>query len=195
MPVRIDHQIISQIIPEKSKVLDLGCGNGELLSLLQKENKARVQGVDIDENSIYECVAKGLSVVHSDIDNGLRGYPDQSFDFVILNQSLQEVRHVDMVLKGAFRVGKQVIVGFSNFGEFKSRAMLFFRGKSPVTPALPYFWYETPNVHFITIKDFQIYCHAMKLHVLKTYYFSKFRRVRFWPNLRAAAALFILDIS
>ena len=152
-----------------------------------------MQGVELNEQSIYQCVAKGLSVVHSNLDDGLRGYPDHSFDYVILNESLQEVRHVDLVLKEAFRVGRRVIVGFPNFAALRSRVMLCFGGRSPVTASLPYHWYDTPNLRFLTIKDFERYAADQNLEVLESHYLSATAEVRLWPNLFASTAIFVIS--
>src|SRR4030066_445427 len=124
----LEYGAILKWIRQGSSVLDLGCGNGELLALLVREKKVRAQGIEIDEHAIYQCVAKGLSVFHEDIDNGLSDYGDQSFDYVILNQSFQQVKKPDIVLREALRVGKEVIIGFPNFAYFPARLQIFFRG-------------------------------------------------------------------
>ena len=153
--IRPDHQVIFDMIEPGSRVLDLGCGTGDLLHLLARDKDARVQGIELDEKAIYECVKKGLSVCQSDIESGLAEYPDGSFDYVILNQSLQEIRKVSFLLREALRVGSRVIVGFPNFAHINARIWLFFGGKAPMTPSLPYRWYDTPNVRFLSIGDFR----------------------------------------
>lgn len=166
--IRIDHRIILGLIKPHSTVLDLGCGAGELLYILAKEKYVHGQGIEVDEQAIYKCVAKGLNVFHGDIDTGLSEYKDKSFDYVILNQSLQQIIHVDKVLQDALRVGKEVIVGFPNFAYYKSRLQIFFQGKAPVTGALPYQWYETPNLHFLSILDFIAYCRIKGINIGKS---------------------------
>src|SRR5512136_509860 len=125
---RLDHRIIFDLIEPGSKVLDLGCGNGDLMYILTREKNVKAQGIEVDDAAVYECVKKGLSVFHSDIETGLIEYPDRSFDYVILNQSLQEVKKADFVLQEALRVGKKVIVGFPNFAHINARLRILFRG-------------------------------------------------------------------
>jgi len=191
---RLDYDAITGIVEAGSRVLDLGCGNGELMLLLEKKKKARIQGIELDEKAIYECVEKGLSVFHSDIDSGLSEYPDKSFDYVILNQSMQQVKKADFVLNEAMRVGKKVIVGFPNFASLKARFMLFFRGKAPITQSLPYHWYDTPNLRFLSISDFKGYCASKGIKILKSYYLGRRFAVRFWPNLLAMDAVFVITV-
>jgi methionine biosynthesis protein MetW len=174
-------------------VLDLGCGGGELLERLVKEKGVRAEGIEINEQAIHQCVAKGLSVINEDIEKGLEGYADKSFDYVILNQSLQQVKHLDAVLADVLRVGKRVIVGFPNFTHYKARFQLFFKGKTPVTPALPFKWYDTPNLHFLSISDFVGYCHEKNIKIEKSAYFSNDRAIRFLPNLFAVIGVFLIS--
>ena len=190
--VRLDHKIIYGIVKPGSGVLDLGCGTGELLSLLAKEKDAKVQGIELSEEAIYKCVEKGLSVFHGDIDTGLAEYPDKSFDYVILNQSMQEVRKVDFVIEEALRVGKNVIVGFPNFAYWRARLRLFLKGKTPVTYSLPYRWYNTPNLHFLSISDFKEFCSEKKITISEAYYLGRKRVTKILPNLLALNAIFII---
>ncbi len=190
--VRLDHGIICRIIEPGSTVLDLGCGNGDLLVLLREEKKVRGQGIEVDEAAIFQCVEKELSVFHLDFGSGLSSFPDLSFDYVILNQSLQETLHVEFVLNEALRVGKRVVVGFPNFAHIKARMQLFFRGATPVTNSLPHLWYNTPNLHFLTISDFERFTVERKIKVLERHYFTKESLVRFRPNLFAMNAIFVV---
>jgi len=188
----LGYKAIMQMIESNSSVLDLGCGNGELLEYLTTQKHIRGQGVEIDEQSIYKCVAKGLSVTHSDIDTGLSEYADQTFDYVILNQTFQQVKKPDYVLTEALRVGHKVIVGFPNFVYYKARLQLFFKGKVPVTPSLPYEWYDTPNLHFFSIADFKNYCKKRKISIEKTAFIGNKRNVYILPNIFAQVGIFLI---
>ncbi|NIM14131.1 MAG: methionine biosynthesis protein MetW [Candidatus Aminicenantes bacterium] len=191
--VRLDHQIICDIIEPGTSVLDLGCGNGDLLALLRQEKHVKGQGIELKESAIFECVEKGISVFHMDFDSGLSSYPDKSFDYVILNQSLQETLHVEFVLQEALRVGKKVVVGFPNFAHLRARIQLFFRGRTPVTNALPYLWYNTPNLHFLSISDFERFMAERKIKVIERYYYCGSSVVRFLPNLFAMNAIYVIN--
>ena len=191
--IRPDHQVIFDMIEPGSRVLDLGCGTGDLLQLVARDKDARVQGIELDEHAIYECVRKGLSVCQSDIESGLAEYPDGSFDYVILNQSLQEIRKVFFLLREALRVGNRVIVGFPNFAYINARVCLGLGGKAPMTPSLPYRWYDTPNVRFLSISDFRSFCAEKGFAVRKACFLNGERRITFWPNLRALGAIFLLE--
>jgi methionine biosynthesis protein MetW len=190
--MKLDHKIIAQIITEGAHVLDLGCGNGELLSTLEKEKKAFVQGIELNENEMHRCVESGLTVLQGDIETGLIDYPDQSFDYVILNQIMQEIKKADFVIQEALRVGKRVIIGFPNFAHIRARLTLLISGKTPINEALPYYWFETPNIRFLTIRDFLDYCHKKNIKIEQQYYLSKTKLISFLPNLFALNALFVI---
>jgi len=191
--LQVDYKAIHEIIEPGATVLDLGCGEGDLLALLVKENKVKGQGIEIDDDCVYKCVEKGVSVYHGDLDTGLADYQDKSFDYVILNQTMQQLRKPDTVIKEALRVGKRVIVGFPNFCYLTSRIQIFFHGRVPVTPALPYDWYDTPNLHFLSIKDFEVYCSRRGVRVEKTIFLSKKTVINFLPNLMARNAVFVIS--
>jgi len=189
---KIENELIMEWISEGSTVLDLGCGNGELLSQLIEEKHVRAQGIELSDEAIHRCVARGLSVFQEDIDSGLAAYGDKSFDNVILNQTFQQVKKPDLVLREALRVGKKVIVGFPNFCYITDRFQIFFRGRVPVTPSLPYEWFDTPNLHFLSIADFQEYCKKRGFQIEKSVFIRGNTKVRFFPNLFAEVGLFLL---
>jgi methionine biosynthesis protein MetW len=191
--IRPDHQVIFDMIDPGSRVLDLGCGTGDLMNLLMRQKNTWVQGIELDENAIYECVKKGLSVCQSDIESGLSEYPDRSFDYVILNQSLQEIRKVFFLLQETLRVGNRVIVGFPNFAHINARVCLGIGGLAPMTPSLPYRWYDTPNVRFLSISDFSGFCAEKGFTVEKARFLNGQKAITFWPNLRALSAIFLLS--
>jgi methionine biosynthesis protein MetW len=189
-----EYKIIVGMVESGSSVLDLGCGNGDLLAILKKERGiVRSQGIEIDEKAIYECVAKGVSVFHGDIDSGLSEYSDKSFDYVILNQTFQQVKKPDVVLAEALRVGGKVIVGFPNFAYLTARFHLGIRGRAPITKSLPYKWFNTPNIHFLSIADFWDYCKNREIKIEKANYQNNSKPVRFMPNIFALLGVFLIS--
>lgn len=190
---RTEQQTILNWISHGASVLDLGCGDGELLSLLIRERDIRAQGIEISDQAVHTCVAAGLSVFQQNIDSGLAEYAEKSFDYVILNQTFQQVRKPDLVLTEARRVGRKVVVGFPNFCYIADRFQIFFRGRVPVSASLPYEWYDTPNLHFLSITDFREYCLKRQIKVEDTAYIGGRGRVKFLPNLFAEIGLFLLS--
>jgi len=191
--MRLEHRIILDWVDPKATVLELGCGDGTLLALLAGEKQVRAQGIEIDAKAVHDCVEKGLSVLQEDFESGLSGYPDGSFDFLILDQSLQQVRKPDPILKEAMRVGRRVIVGIPNFAHYSVRLQILFGGRVPVTPALPHEWYDTPNLHFLSISDFIEYCRRTDFRIEDSAFVSKNRRVRVLPNVRAELGVFLIS--
>ena len=191
--LKLDQSLVFDLIKPGSSVLDLGCGDGELLATLMREKKCKVQGIEIDEQAVYKCVAKGVNVLHGDIDSDLPDYADKSFDYVVLNQSFQQVKQPEVVLRESLRVGREVIVSFPNFVHYSARVQLFFRGRTPVTPSLPYEWHNTPNVHFLSILDFLVYCRQRHIKIKASAFVGKTRRVRLLPNLFALVGIFLLS--
>jgi methionine biosynthesis protein MetW len=189
----IEQIVISSWINSGASVLDLGCGDGELISLLIRNKQVHAQGVELSEQAIGNCVATGLSVFQQDIDTGLTEYAEKSFDYVILNQTLQQVKKPDFVIKEALRVGKKVIIGLPNFCYITDRFQIFFRGKVPVSASLPYEWYDTPNLHFLSIADFKEYCRKNHMTVESSSFISKNRKVKFLPNLFGEVGLFLVS--
>lgn len=154
LSTRVDFELISSFIKPHSKVLDVGCGDGTLLDLLQVRQKVDGRGVELSQTGVDQCLAKGLSVIQGDADSDLIYYPDVGFDYVILSQTLQATHNPRKVLEQLLRIGNRVIISIPNFGYWRVRASLLFRGRMPVTKELPYSWYDTPNIHFCTLKDF-----------------------------------------
>jgi len=151
---RVDFDVIASLVEPGSRVLDVGCGDGELLELLQKARNVDGRGVELSQKGVNESVARGLSVIQGDADSDLKYYPDSGFDYVILSQTLQATRNPKNVLTELLRIGERAIVSFPNFGHWRVRASLAVHGRMPVTKDLPYSWYDTPNIHFCTIRDF-----------------------------------------
>ena len=151
--LHLNYKIITEMIESNASVLDVGCGDGTLMKMLQ-EKKVQVTGIDIDQDNIIKCLEKRLSVIQGDIDEGLLGFPDKSYDYVILNQTLQSTEKPDFVIQEMLRIGKKVVISFPNFAYWKVRFYLMFQGKMPKSKILPFEWYNTPNIHLLTIKDF-----------------------------------------
>ncbi|THB65076.1 MAG: methionine biosynthesis protein MetW [Spirochaetaceae bacterium] len=188
-----DYNQIIKMIEPNSRVLDLGCGNGELLLRLAKEKNVSGTGVDKEESMILQCIQRGISVFQGDLDEGLKDYPDGSYDYVILNRTLQMVSQPVFLLQEMVRVGKKVIVNFPNFGYIVNRLQLTFLGKMPVNKRIPFQWYDTPNIHFCTRRDFTRLCHELKIPVLRKIDLQNGRKmISFMPNLFASEVCMML---
>ncbi len=195
--LRSDLALVGALVPEGSRVLDLGCGSGTLMEYLRDERGCTVRGLEIDAERISRAIGRGLSVVQGDLDEGLVGYPDRSFDVAVLAQTLQVVRSPSLVLAEMLRVADQAIVSFPNFGHWRVRAHLALRGRMPVSRAIPYTWYETPNIHHTTIRDFRDFVTAHGGQIvhelaLATGPGSAIRPVNLVPNLRADLAVAVI---
>ncbi|MDF2118437.1 methionine biosynthesis protein MetW [Roseiarcaceae bacterium H3SJ34-1] len=151
---RLDHLLIAGLVERNTRVLDVGCGDGALLRLLTEQRGVDGRGIELSKEGVNDCVAKGLSVIQGDADTDLADYPDDSFDYVILSQTIQATRHPKIVLEHMLRVGRRAVVSFPNFGHWKLRLQLLFQGRMPMTGILSNPWYDTPNIHFCTIRDF-----------------------------------------
>lgn len=189
---RSDYAIISEWIEPGSRVLDLGCGDGELLAWLAENKSVQARGIEIDVRRVQRAIARGVSVYHGDIDQGLTDCPDESFDFVILSQTLQETRRPLHVLREMLRVGRRAIVAFPNYGHWSVRLALLVRGRAPVTRCFPYQWYDSPNIHFFTIRDFQALVCEQGWKVEREIFLSGRYSGRFLANLLAEVAVFLL---
>ena len=158
---RVDLVVVAEMVEPGAKVLDVGCGDGELLRLLADTRGVDGRGIELSREGVNECVAKGLAVIQGDADTDLADYPDDAFDYVILSQTLQATRAPRVVLEHMLRIGRRAIVSFPNFGHWRIRMQVMFRGRMPRTDNLPYVWYDSPNIHFCTIKDFRELCAAV----------------------------------
>ncbi len=163
--LRIDLRLIADMVEPGSRALDVGCGDGELLDYLNREKQVDGRGIELSSDGVNACVSSGLSVIQGDADQDLDDYPNQSFDFAILGQTLQATHEPHNVLKNLVRIGKHAIVSFPNFGYWQVRASLMFLGKMPQTKTLSYNWYDTPNIHFCTIMDFVALCQTLGIKI------------------------------
>jgi methionine biosynthesis protein MetW len=162
-----EFKVIADLLPNNSRVLDVGCGDGSLMNYLVKEKNIETRGLELDQNNVQECLNKGLTVIQGNAETELYQFPKQSFDCVVLSQTLQAFYKPDKVLNELLRIGKSVIVSIPNFGYWKVRTSLLFFGKMPVTKTLPNSWYNTPNLHMCTIKDLFNYCADNKINIKK----------------------------
>jgi len=189
---RSDYAIISELVQPDTRVLDVGCGEGELLEWLAVNKHVDARGVEIVGAKVQKAIARGVSVYQGDIDQGLADYPDHAFDYVILSQTLQETRAPLEVLREMLRVGKRAIVSFPNFGHWTVRRAMLFSGQAPKTKLFPYDWYNSPNIHFLSINDFEDLCRKQHFPIEKRYFLSGATRVAAFPNLFAQTAVFLL---
>ncbi len=171
--IQLNYEVVTDIIPNSAKVLDLGCGDGTLFSKLVKEKNIKGMGIEIDQNKVIEALENGVPVIQGDIDEGLKQFPDNSFDYAILNQTLQSTEKPDLVTDEMLRVAKKAVVSFPNFAYWKVRFYLFFKGKMPKSKALPYEWYNTPNIHLMTVNDFFEFCKKRNIKILKSVYLTR----------------------
>ena len=167
MTLRRDLQIIADLINENARVLDLGCGEGELLAHLQSTKNVNGYGLDVDPGNICTCLAKGVNVIEQDLDEGLANFPDNSFDMVVMTETLQSVRRPDHLLREMLRIGQECIVTFPNFGYWPYRLQLMMAGRMPVARHIPYSWYDTPNIHLCTFADFEALCGQLGLQIIQ----------------------------
>jgi homoserine O-acetyltransferase len=188
---RVDYELIESLIEPYSNVLDIGCGDGELLAGLIADKNIEGEGVELQEELVLACVNRGLSIIQHDIERGLANYPDKSFDYVILSQTVQTVKDPEKVFRELLRVGRKVIVSFPNFAHWRSRLHLLFTGRAPVTKHLPYGWYNSPNIHFLSLEDFDDFCRKLDVKVEKRIPLAKTGPVRFAPNLFADQVIFV----
>jgi methionine biosynthesis protein MetW len=195
---RIDHLLVADMVKPGARVLDVGCGDGSLLALLRERAQVDGRGIELTREGVSACLAKGLSVIQGDADADLAAYPNDVFDYVILSQTLQATKNPKAILEHMLRIGKHAIVSFPNFGHWRVRFEIGFKGRMPVTDNLPYSWYNTPNIHFCTIRDFVALCSEVNATMEKAAAFkANGQPVRFeapwWMwNLFGEQAVFLL---
>tara|TARA_B110000914_G_scaffold37702_1_gene30858 strand:- start:254 stop:841 length:588 start_codon:yes stop_codon:yes gene_type:complete len=186
--------VIEKWVEEKAKVLDLGCGNGDILSKLQKTKSINGLGVEIEEKNIEECLLKNINVIEQNIDDGLANFSNDSFDVVILSQTIQVLKNPNTALEEITRIGKTCIVTIPNFGHWRSRLSLLFNGRMPVTSPLPESWYETSNIHLCTLQDFEMLCAELSISIEERVAVSSNNESKWylniWPNLFSASAIY-----
>ena len=167
LKMKKEFKVIADLLPNNTRVLDVGCGDGSLMNLLVKEKNIEVRGLELEKQNVQECIYKGLPVIQGNAETELYQFPNQSFDYVVLSQTLQAFYNPDKVLRELLRIGKSVIVSIPNFGYWKVRTSLLFFGKMPMTKTLPNSWYNTPNLHMCTIKDLFNYCDEQNIKIKK----------------------------
>ena len=187
--VRPDFAAIAAWIPQGASVLDLGCGDGSLLRYLMDTRKARGYGVEISDLNIVTCIQNGVNVIQGNLESGLSGFESNAFDFVILSQTLQAMRHTEALMQEILRVGRVGIVSFPNFGYWQNRLDIL-RGNMPVSEDLPYQWYDTPNVHLCTLHDFENFCHNQRVTILERRVMTGGNEVKLLPNLLGSTAVY-----
>lgn len=187
---------ISDEIPDEARVLDLGCGNGDLLWSLIRNKNITGYGVDIDTEAIINCIGKGISAIQYDLEDMPLQFANKSFDMVIFNQTLQQIHNVDALISEMLRIGKECLLGFTNFGYFPNRTQILFGGRMPQSDDLPFSWHDTPNVHYLTVLDFKRYCTEHNILINKEIYLRRrrnrksYKQVKFLPNMRAELAFY-----
>ncbi len=165
--MKSEFKVIANLLKNNTRVLDVGCGDGDLMSFMEKEKNIEVRGLELDKDNVQQCIHKGLSVIQGNAENELHQFPNQSFDYVVLSQTLQAFYEPEKVMKELLRIGKSVVISIPNFGFWKVRINLLFFGKMPITKTLPNTWYNTPNLHMCTIKDLFNFCDEKKINIEK----------------------------
>jgi methionine biosynthesis protein MetW len=189
---RRDYAIMGELIEDGTRVLDLGCGDGSLLAWLRENRHVDARGVELDTRLVQQAIARGVSVYQGDIEEALEDYPDSAFDYVVLSQTLQQTRHPVQVLEHMLRVGRRIIVAFPNFGHWSVRLAHLFSGRAPQNKLFPFEWHDSPNIHFLTVLDFEVLCAQKGWRVDRRYFLSGNDEVSWRPNLTAEVAVFLL---
>ena len=189
---RADFETIAGWVQSGAKVLDLGCGDGSLLRYLKEERKVWGYGVEIADEKILACAKNGVNVIQTDLESGLEGFESGSFDYVILSQTLQSMKHTERIMQEMLRVGRQAIVTFPNFGYWQHRLQII-AGRMPVSRDLPYQWYDTPNIHLCTLKDFEAFCATLNVRILERSVIHRGHQVSVLPNLFGSLAVYRVE--
>jgi methionine biosynthesis protein MetW len=189
---RSDYAIISQIVEPNTRILDLGCGEGELLAWLAEHKRVDARGVEISGPKVQQAISRGVSVYHGDIEEALADLPDQAFDYVILSQTLQESTAPLKILRDMLRVGRRAIVAFPNFGHWSVRLAHLFTGRAPKTKLFPHDWYDSPNIHFLTVDDFEALAQQQGWTIEKRIFLQGAKRIGILPNLLSEVAVFLV---
>ena len=192
MSERRDLEVIAELVPAGSHVLDLGCGNGALLSLLREQRGCSGYGVELDDAQVQQCIKRGVNVIQRNLEEGLSIFADQAFDVVLQLDTLQNLRNTEQMLRETVRVARLGIVSFPNFAHWPNRLSVL-RGRMPVTKVLPYQWYDTPNIRVGTLRDFAALARQNQLQILDSFGLQDGQEIRFWPNARASRAVFKLQ--
>jgi methionine biosynthesis protein MetW len=191
----ITDELLMQHIERESRVIDLGCGNGRLLEKLRDEHGCSVQGVELDLSEIYACIGRGVPAILMDLDRGLTTIPDDAFDLAVLSQTLQQVRHPAAVLSEMLRISRRALVVVPNFAHWRIRQQVLLSGRTPVTQSLPYSWYNTPNLHFLSMADFRELAEQLNVRIVHEIPIiaGRSRRRAWLPNVRAESLLYVLE--
>lgn len=189
---RADYALIGEMIPDRSRVLDLGCGDGALLAWLKEQKAVQARGVEQNRALVQKAIARGVTVYQGDLEASLGEYPPGAFDYVILSQTLQESRRPLEVLEGMLRIGRHAVIAFPNFGHWRVRLAHLFSGRAPKTPLFPYEWFDSPNIHFLTVIDFEELISRQQWAIEKKYFLASGRDVRSFPNLFAEVAIYLV---
>ncbi|MDD3237366.1 MAG: methionine biosynthesis protein MetW [Candidatus Gastranaerophilales bacterium] len=196
--LHLNYSLITEMINNGASVLDLGCGDGTLLKNLINKKNVKGKGIEINQDNVIKSIQKGLSIIQGDIDAGLKDFADKEWDYVILNQTLQSTEKPDYVIDEMLRVGKKVVVSFPNFAYWKVRFYLFFNGKMPKSKMLPFEWFDTPNIHLLTINDFYEFCHKRDIKIEQTITMTRGKRhksvlKKWWVPFFAEEVIFVIS--